>query len=507
MLAVALVLYGFLIGKNLGAYAGGADSSGYLNNAKLLREGRVIIPRRAIEGLPPEKILDYTYVPLGFIPVRERDMAPIYPIGLSIFIAALSPFTGWAASPHICLWLHAMAGVLLMYSLAREFDLSIPLAWLATLLLAACPLYLFMSLQAMSDVPALVWSVAAILAALRSRKREIWALGAGASFALAVLIRPSELLLIAPLAFAFGRGRRRWIWFAIGGLPGAILLGWFNFALYGTPFKSGYGDIGFVFGRDYATLALANYGRWLPVLLTPGLALALGLPWLIWRASSFSISNGSPSRSSEETPPIQLVPLLVLSLWTAGFFGFYAFYYHTHESWWYLRFLLPAFPALILAMVLAGRAFSARLSLRARLVVGVFAAIATLTWDAAWSRHLRVLRTGREEKIYYEATEWARTHLPSNAVIASFQMTGALLYYTDFTFVRCDQFYPGTALFEKVEQACSIAGRPLYAMLFPFEITEKKSLEANIPGSWTKIGTVRQVTIWRREETKALHSP
>ena len=34
---------------------------------------------------------------------------------------------------------------------------------------------------------------------------------------------------------------------------------------------------------------------------------------------------------------------------TAAMFGLYAFYYHTSEEWWYLRFVVPAFPALVLA--------------------------------------------------------------------------------------------------------------------------------------------------------------
>ena len=44
------------------------------------------------------------------------------------------------------------------------------------MLLALSPLYLFMSMVAMSDVPSLVWTVAGILAALKSRERPAWAL-------------------------------------------------------------------------------------------------------------------------------------------------------------------------------------------------------------------------------------------------------------------------------------------------------------------------------------------
>ena len=37
-LVVALVLYGILLASRMGAYAGSSDASGYLNNARLLRD-------------------------------------------------------------------------------------------------------------------------------------------------------------------------------------------------------------------------------------------------------------------------------------------------------------------------------------------------------------------------------------------------------------------------------------------------------------------------------------
>jgi hypothetical protein len=39
--------------------------------------------------------------------------------------------------------------------------------------------------------------------------------------------------------------------------------------------------------------------------------------------------------------------------------------------------------------------------------------------------------------------------------------------------------------------------QPLYAVLFPFEVEERRALTRHVPGEWTLVGTVRQVTIWR----------
>jgi hypothetical protein len=477
-LAISLILYGVLVARHMGAYAGGSDSSGYLNNARLVRDGHVQIERRAIPGLPPEKLPSYTYIPLGFIPVSVRDMVPTYPIGLSLLIVGISPFTGWDAAPHVTMWLHALFGVVLMFALAREAGLSRRLSWLGALVLAASPLYLFMSVQAMTDVPSLTWCAASVLFAWWSRRRDRWALAAGFSVAVAVLVRPSDLLVMIPVGICLGTAWRRWLWLALGGAPGAVFLALFNLALYGKALTSGYGDVGAIFSRAYAPLSLANYARWMPVVLTPGIILLLALPWLFRR----------------ESPRL----MFVLLTWMAVFTGFYTFYYHTHESWWYLRFLLPAFPAAILAMLLGGRLLFSRLPRPASLVAGAVLTLAVLGWDIVWGKELTALDAGKGEHVYEQAADWARAHFPANAVIVTMQTSGALLYYTDFTLVRWDQF--SGEEFTQVERACEAAHRPLYAVLFPFEIEQEHVFEKHLPGPWTKLGNVRHVTFWRRDD-------
>ena len=55
--------------------------------------------------------------------------------------------------------------------------------------------------------------------------------------------------------------------------------------------------------------------------------------------------------------------------------------------------------------------------------------------------------------------------------------------------------------FAAVERAAQSEGRPLVAMLFPFE--EKPVLSAPAAGRWTKIGAVRHITFWRLDATAA----
>jgi hypothetical protein len=84
LVAAALALYCILLVEDIGAVAGGSDSSGYLNHARLLSQGRVHLPERAIPGLPPASAPSYLYVPLGFRPARDGDgLVPTYPSGLA----------------------------------------------------------------------------------------------------------------------------------------------------------------------------------------------------------------------------------------------------------------------------------------------------------------------------------------------------------------------------------------------------------------------------------------
>ncbi len=475
-LVVALVLYGILLASRMGAYAGSSDASGYLNNARLLREGHLHVPQRAIEGMAPAEAPGFAYIPLGFTPVDHGLMVPTYPIGLSLLIVGVSAVTGWDAAPHVTMWLHAMLGVVLMYALARALGLSRAAAALGALLLGASPLYLFMSLQAMSDAPSLMWTTLAVYLAWRSRARPAWAVAAGAAVAIAVLIRPTNLLGLAPVGIALGFSGTRWRWLVLGGLPGAIVLAVVNWQLYGKVLTTGYGDVGSAFGVRFLPLVLANYARWLPVLLTPALVLVLGLPWL------------------RRTEPRWVIWLL--GTWILGFLGFYALYFHTSETWWYLRYLLPAFPACILGFLLVARTLASAGRPRAAGPALAVAALAVLGWDAYWGGRLAALEIGRTESAYLASSRWAQSHLPPRAVLACMQTSGALFHYTDFTLLRYDEVKDAASL-ARIERLCAAAGRPIYAVLFPFET--KEALERHLPGRWTLMGTVRQVTIWRRE--------
>src|SRR5881394_2936459 len=76
-------------------YAAGSDSSGYMNSAKLLLEGKLFLPVRAPAGLTAEVLPRMYMYPLGFrLDPTEQNMLPTYPVGLPLHYAAAGLLVG-----------------------------------------------------------------------------------------------------------------------------------------------------------------------------------------------------------------------------------------------------------------------------------------------------------------------------------------------------------------------------------------------------------------------------
>jgi hypothetical protein len=474
----ALAVYGFVLARNVAAVAGGSDSSGYMNDARLLAAGHVHVQPRAIEGLPVSSMPPFLYVPLGFKPAWNGDgMVPTYPTGFALLILALKPLAGWAHAGDLVLVLHALAGMVAIFALGRWLGLEAAWAWLGAAIVGLSPVYLFMSLQAMSDVPSLGWCTLAILLALKSRERSGWAVAAGAALAAAVLLRPTNILLLAPAALALGLSPRRWLLLVAGGLPGALFFCVHSHAAYGRIASTGYGADDEAFHLAYLPLSLRQYGIWLPILFSPLVVLALALPWTKSRKAGTHA---------------------LLIAWILVYAGLYAVYKNTHEAWWYMRFLLPAAPAMAIGALLVIRAGLSKWPIlaKSRAVLGLLALVVVAN-ALVWTKDLSAMNVGAEQLQYGKAAQWMQRNAPPNAVCVAMQASGALFYYTDLTFVRWDVLDRGNI--GRLESALRATGRPLYAVLFPFEISEADVLSRRVPGRWTMVGKVEDVSIFRRD--------
>ncbi|MEP7272219.1 MAG: glycosyltransferase family 39 protein [Acidobacteriota bacterium] len=109
------------------------------------------------------------------------------------------------------------------YCIGRRLGLSPLLAAVGSILLAVNPTFLSLAMQPMSDGPATFWGLLLIWAGMRSHEKVAWVLLAGFAFGVAFLIRPTNILFLAPLAFCLQLKPRPVLLFILGGLPLALV--------------------------------------------------------------------------------------------------------------------------------------------------------------------------------------------------------------------------------------------------------------------------------------------
>ena len=391
----ALFVFGAVLEKHMGAWAGSSDSSGYMNDARLL-DARDLHPiQRAIVGIPPEKLPFMGYIPLGFLPMNDGRRIRLIQWALHSQFCCSKIF-GWVAGPNVVMWMHAMACIVAMYFLCREFKLSREMSFLGALFLGSSPLFLFSSLQAMSDTPATLWAILAVLSCLKSERRANWAIFAGVFYAYGILVRPTNILMIIPILFLFPWKVKKALLFCAGAVPVSACIATMNHLLYGKSVATGYGDSFSLFGIRYVSASIHSYLSWIPVEMTPLIVLAIGFPFV-------AMDMRHRVRAG-------------VIMWFAIFASFYAIYSYTHETWWYLRFLLPAFPALIVGMLAVLAYFGRRLpSLKflGCLLITCF----MLRWNVVWTQKLYALEIGSNEKEYPNTCAFLKNNVPDNAVI------------------------------------------------------------------------------------------
>src|SRR5262249_2382636 len=128
--------------------------------------------------------------------------------------------------------------------------------------------------------------------------------------------------------------------FGATALLGGVIVAVINDRLYGAPIRSGYESLDALFRWSNAAANLDRYPRWLLQTQTPFIALGGLAPWF-----------------ARPTPPPDAAALSrrgagLLLAFAAVVCLSYVFYRpFGPEEWTYLRFLLPAYPALIVLAV------------------------------------------------------------------------------------------------------------------------------------------------------------
>jgi hypothetical protein len=483
---VAVVVALFIAGycAVVAAFGSGAaaasDASGYLNAARLLAAGRVSTPVRQEPGIPAGLLESRDLAPLGFkLGQAPGTLVPSYPIGLPLHLAAAAAVGGWPAAGIIVNTLAAAAALALVYLIGRR--LGLPASWSAAcvVLFAVFPVTFRSFTWVMSDGLATTWCLAAVYCALRAAGGRRWALLAGLGFGVAVLVRPTDALIIVAVLLALPWRLRSLAFFVAGGVPAAIAVGAFNYAAYGAVVASGYSMSDSRLALSYLAPRAAHFAVWISRFLTPVPLLLLVVS--IWRAIRGDRRH------------------LVLLAWAFGVVGFYVFYLNSNDAWWYLRFILPALPAVLLAAALVAwdlygelvgsRAGGvARTAAGAFLVVVVAAAVALSSWFIVDGQLWRI---GRGEAVYPHAVAELERRAGDRSAVISDLFSGATYFYSALPTARSDNMSKATA--QQLRDEARKSGTTLLALVSDSEVAD---VRAKVPGSWEEV--------WRFEHTAIL---
>ena len=407
---VAVCVGVFLLGMWRGILvAGSADSYGYLSQADLWLRHDLRIEQPFVEDLPLP-YADRAFAPLGYRPaVAGHAIVPTYAPGLPMLMALFKRLDG-PLGPYRVVPVLAALTVWLCYRIGARAG-SPFVGASAAVVLASSPAFLFMLVWPMSDIPAAAFWTAALFFALGPGWRSSAA--AGSCAAVAIAIRPNLAPLAAiPLVYLWMRGN--WRTYVLAVLPGFCLVAAVNAYLYGSPLISGYGDLGPLYKLSNAPINLKRYGGWLVMSQTPAIVMAI-------------VGVAAPPR---------LVNWF-LAAFASGVFLAYLFY-SPFDDWWYLRFLLPALPALLLLMTAGAVWTSGRMPRLLQAVVVSCGAIVLVSHqlDFTISRGVFLLREG--ERRYETVGQYLASATPANAVFISMQHSGSIRYYSGRLTLRYD---------------------------------------------------------------------
>ena len=456
--------------------AGGADQYAYVSQADLWlqRDLAVSIPLAATAPWP-EALL--TFMPHGFRPaVAGPTLVPVTAPGLPLLMAGAKTIAG-----HCAMFLVTpLTGALLVwmtFSIGRRIDsgaLGLAAAWLV----ATSPAMLAMLVSPMSDVPAAAFWAIAIYFTLGHTPRS--GLFAGLAASAAILIRPNLAPLAAVLVlwklWAGLRASTRTdgettpgdqtlvvptfrsavpvIAIIAGTIPGCVFIAWINHALYGSPFASGYGSLSVLFSVSYIAPNIERYGRWLLESQTPlavmGMAVLFVPVTAIWR-------------TREQQQAARLLGAGVIVVWLLYLI------YTPFEAWWFLRFLLPAWPA----MCLGSAALLVRVAQGGNFALRILAC-AILAFVGAHNLYYAsthgAFPSGEGEHRYVSIAKMVELATDPSGVIFTGQHSGPIRYYAGRTIIRFDLL--DRAWLDRAAQWLNAQGRRPYFLLEEWEMTE-----------------------------------
>jgi hypothetical protein len=218
----------------------------------------------------------------------------------------------------------------------------------------------------------------------------------------------------------------RSVLFALSASAGAAFIAIVNTRLYGSPLASGYGDLSDAYALANVMPNLRQYGWWLISSETP-LAVAgflcLAIPARrLW-----------PTR--EACRALWLFSAYAASVWISYLF------YVVWDAWWYLRFLLPAWPMMAIGLAsLLAAIYASHSVVWKRAAIVLVAAIGVAGMVQAYRQSAFSMAAG--EAKYVEAARVIETISRPDDVIVTWQHSGSIRYYAGRLTLRWDVLAP-----------------------------------------------------------------
>ena len=420
--AVPLAVLGALyLGVHYGSFAAaGSDSYGYLSQARLWLDGIPRVEQPFVQDFSwPNR--EWMFSPLGYRPFSaDGTIVPTYPPGLPMLMALFSVFGG--NGPFYVVPILGALMLALTYMLGKDATGSRTVGALAAVLLLASPVFLTHLLVPMSDIPAAAgWTLVAVMV-LRHRP-----LAAGIAAGVTLLIRPNLVLLALAPVFTWQEKRDSLIRYAMGIVPGLVAIVVINTLLYGGPFSSGYGSLFEPYSWSSVPLNLRNYTMWMVQSQTPFILLSL-VPLFVRGA----LREDSPAASARNC----LGGIVILT------FLSYVFY-ATFDHWFYLRFLLPAYPALLVLLAAALRWLASKIPVDARVPAVAAVCAVIVPFGVNLGRSEGIFRVAVYEQRHIRAAQEVASRTPPDAIVLSVQHSGSVRYYANRTTMRYDWLEEG----------------------------------------------------------------
>jgi len=447
--AFAVVLAAATAGTGIGfgTYsASSSDASGYISQAALIASAQLSTDEPLARALAWPNAT-WAFSPLGYRPgAAAGELVPTYPAGLPLVMAAFRLLGGELAAYLVVPLLGAIA-VIATYFVGTQLH-SRYAGLVAAALVATSPIVLFQIVQPMSDVPAAAWWIVSLLFALAPLPNAPFASGGAAG--LAILTRPNLLPLSIVIALAtINVPRTRWpdtvqlptpsqtlierrlrpdrlIGFLAGIVPaiGALLL--LQWRLYGNPFVSGYGAAGELYSVSNIAPNAADYARRVITGETPALVL------LTASLVVLAVMRRRTPVAPELKRPLVLAAL-ALAIVVLSYLPYAVF---AERS--YLRFLLPAFPFVFIAIGALLTAALMRLPVAFRAVLLLSALAAIGSFNALRADREQAFNMRRYESRYRMAGRYLAAALPPQAIVVAVQESGGARYYSARPVLRWD---------------------------------------------------------------------